>query len=90
MDQATLDQSGKIATADFYAWYGLEDLEYLDKEYNSVRKLLGSDTIELAEEANVCSDGKTKMGELRWNQQMFKCKDTYYGANGYVEEFYDD
>lgn len=27
MPQADLDESGKIATADFYAWYGLDDLK---------------------------------------------------------------
>jgi hypothetical protein len=28
--QESVDGSGKIATADFYAWYGLDDLEFLD------------------------------------------------------------
>jgi len=46
MPQADLDETGKIATEDFYAWYGLDDLETLDAEYASVRKFLDS-TIEL-------------------------------------------
>lgn len=44
LPQADLDETGKIATADFYAWYGLEDLQELDAEYASVRKFL-DDTV---------------------------------------------
>jgi len=35
--QGHLDETGTIATADFYAWYGLDELESLDAEYASVR-----------------------------------------------------
>ena len=73
MPQADLDETGKIATADFYAWYGLDDLETLDAEYASVRKFLDS-TIELAEntqtentgEVKFCADGKTKYNDAGW------------------------
>jgi hypothetical protein len=74
MPQADLDETGKIATADFYAWYGLDDLETLDAEYASVRKFLDS-TIELLEdntqtevsEVKYCADGKTKYNDAGYH-----------------------
>ena len=70
--QESIDNNGKIATADFYAWYGLEDLEFLDQEYSSVKTLLGNDLTNLegaAAESNGCLRGnpqsKTK---YKWNQ----------------------
>ena len=59
--QESVDGSGKIATADFYAWYGLEDLEFLDQEYSEVRNLLGNDLTNLAAKpGNNCQFGKTQ------------------------------
>lgn len=45
--QESVDGNGKIASADFYAWFGPEDLEFLDEEYSSVRSLLGNDLTSL-------------------------------------------
>ena len=73
--QESIDGSGKISTADFYAWYGLEDMEFLDKEYSSVRSMLGNEMTNLEEaESETCLLGEKKSAsKYEFNKQTFKC-----------------
>ena len=72
--QADLDETGQIATADFYAWYGLDELESLDAEYASVRTMLlgaeGQEEVTANDKmVGFCADGTTprKPEGYKWN-----------------------
>lgn len=95
--EVDLNEQGKMAMADFQAWYGLEDFESLDEEYLSVKNMINlkeTKTPEPEPETPMCNDDTTELaadGVLKWNgYNNYRCKSTFYQANGFVEEYYGD
>jgi hypothetical protein len=76
MPLADIDESGYIAKADFYSWYGLEDLDTLDSEYESIREIMGMTNLVVEKGKGKCvAEGATVVDadKKTWRLQEFEC-----------------